>query len=123
MKHRILVVEDDPPMALLLKKILAKQYEVVVASNGLNAIHWLSTGNYPHLILTDLNMPVLSGEELITNLKKSGLYRRIPVIILTANNEKSAQEKFTSLGCIDYLLKPFEPTVLRHKVHQVIGCL
>lgn len=121
MRQKILLVEDDAPMAFLLKKILADQYEVAIADNGLNALLWLYAGNFPHLVITDLSMPIVDGEELVTNLKKSGLYRRIPVIILTVNNEQGLREKFNQLGCIDYLLKPFDPNVLKHKVQMAIN--
>ncbi|UZS00112.1 response regulator [Chondrinema litorale] len=120
MKKKILVVEDDPSMGMIVKRILESHYHVIVANNGLSAIHWLSEGNLPDLILTDINMPIIDGKELITNLKRSGLYRNIPIIILTANDKSMIQENFNHFKCEDYIFKPFEPMILKQKVKNIL---
>ena len=58
---KVLVIEDDAPLCWLLEKILSKKYEVVVMNNGLEAWCWLTEGNHPDLIISDIKMPSLDG--------------------------------------------------------------
>ena len=80
---KVLVIEDDEPLCWLLEKILRGKYEVIVMNDGMEAWSWLSDGNSCDLIISDIKMPSLDGIELLENLSNSGLYKNIPVIILS----------------------------------------
>ena len=105
----VLVIEDDQSLSWLLEKILSKNYKVIRMSNGMEACSWLSDGNEPDLILSDINMPLMGGVELLENFKISGLFRNIPVIILSGVNDSSLRKKCENLGALTYLVKPFDP--------------
>ena len=77
MKNKILVIDDDQAICIFLSVVLSKSFYVSTAHDGMGAMYLLSEGNIPDLIITDLEMPNLSGIELIENLKKSRLYRNI----------------------------------------------
>jgi two-component system chemotaxis response regulator CheY len=117
---RILVIEDDEPLRALLAKIFGKHYEVIVINNGFDAWCWLAEGNRPDLIVSDINMPMLDGLELLENLSNSGLYKDIPVIILTGIKDATKQKECLNLGAQAFIDKPFEPRMLLDTVNRIL---
>lgn len=118
---KILVIEDDTPLCWLLEKILAPQYEVIIMNNGLDAWCWLTEGNYPDLIISDIKMPSLDGVELLENLSNSGLYKDIPVIILSGYEDAAKRKECLELGAFTYLVKPFEPRLLLEITSEAVS--
>jgi len=117
---KILIVDDNISMRYLLENILKKSYTVRTADDGLTAMMMLSQGFNPDLILTDINMPSINGWELIAYLKKSALYKNIPIVVLTStslDDHKAEVESDMIYGCIK---KPFEPIDLLHRVSSVL---
>jgi two-component system, chemotaxis family, chemotaxis protein CheY len=104
---KVLIIEDDAPLCWLMERMLRGKYHVIVMNNGLEAWSWLSEGNHCDLIISDINMPSLNGVELLENLRNSGLYNTIQVIIVSGLEEYGA--KCMELGAFSYFLKPFEP--------------
>jgi two-component system chemotaxis response regulator CheY len=104
-----------------LEKILKKKYEVVVMDNGMDAWSWLTDGNKPNLIISDIKMPSLDGIELLENLSNSGLFKNIPVIILSGYEDASKRNKCLELGAFTYLVKPFEPQSLMTEVDRALA--
>jgi CheY-like chemotaxis protein len=118
---KILIIEDSKPFRRLVEFILTKaNYEVISAKDGFEAIYRLSEGEVPDLIITDIEMPNFTGEELITNLFNSGLFSYIPVIILTGIESETVKEKCIASGAYAYLNKPFDPTELLKYVEDAI---
>ncbi|SKC82411.1 response regulator [Ohtaekwangia koreensis] len=117
---RVLVIEDDVPLCWLLEKILQKKHEVVIMNNGMEAWSWLSDGNLPDLIISDLKMPSLDGIELLENLSTSGLFKNIPVIILSGYEDASKRKQCLDLGAFTYLVKPFEPQSFLAEVDRAL---
>jgi len=118
---KVLVVEDDSPLCWLLETIMRNTYEVTVVSNGLDAWSLLSERNIPDVIITDLAMPGLDGIELLENLSESGLFRNIPVIILSGDEEPAKRKQCLELGAFGYVIKPFEPRLLLDEVSSAIA--
>lgn len=118
--RKILVIEDDSPLCWLLEKILT-DYEVVIMNNGFEAWCWLSEGNYPDLIISDIKMPSLDGIELLENLSNSGLFKDIPVIMLSGFEDSAKRKECLDLGAFTYLVKPFEPRLLLEIVEQALS--
>lgn len=126
-KHSILIIDDDKAMCQLLEKLFEKNYAVTTKNDGMSAMYWLVEGNIPDLIITDLDMPNLNGEEFIRNLKKSGYYKDVPFIIITGFSSKEEKLKIMKLGVHDYFVKPFNPkdilfsaeVVLKHSLKKL----
>lgn len=118
MKKQILVIEDDLSMQSLLQNMLSEKFNVFCADNGMEACHWLSEGNLPDLIISDMCMPEMDGLELLKVLRVSGLYKNIPVIILSTLGDDHTRQRCLSNGAIAYLIKPFEAQVLMHTVDR-----
>ena len=116
---KVLVIEDDAPLCWLLERILRGKYEVIVMNNGLEAWSWLSDGNSCDLIVSDVKMPSLDGIELLENLSNSGLFKNIPVIMLSGLEE--SRKQCLDLGAFTYLVKPFEPRMFLSEVERAIA--
>lgn len=115
---RVLVIEDDEPLCWLLEKILRGKYDVIVMNDGMEAWSWLTDGNSCDLIISDIKMPSLDGIEFLENLSNSGLFKNIPVIILSGYDDMRKQ--CLELGAITYLVKPFEPRQFLDEVDRAI---
>jgi len=116
---KILVVEDDPSIRWLLKQLLKDKYGIITKNSGLDAFSWLSARNVPDLIISDVKMPVMDGFEFLENLSISGLYKNIPVIMLTGFEETTTLKRCLDLGAHSYLAKPFDPSELLEKIESV----
>src|ERR1700712_529280 len=119
--RKVLIIEDDRPLCWLLKKIMHNKYEVIIMDNGMEAWSWLSDGNTPDVIISDIEMPSLDGIELLENLNNSGLFKNIPVIMLSGDENPEKRRKSMELGAFNYILKPFEPQLLLVEVGRAIA--
>ena len=115
----ILLVEDDPGHALLIKKNLLRAgigYEIIVLDDGQKAVDYLfMEGAYaedghlpPPLVLLDLNLPVLSGYQVLKIIKNDERTKRIPVVVLTTTDNPHEVARCYELGCNLYVTKPIE---------------
>ena len=122
MAGKILFVDDSPVIKKIIKRAIeAAGYELVEASDGKEALTVLARdGNDIRLILSDWNMPVMNGFDLLKAVKGSGAYKHIPVIMLTTEAEKGNINKAIQAGASNYLLKPFNTEDLVKKVVQCI---
>ncbi|MFL5441194.1 MAG: response regulator [Myxococcales bacterium] len=116
-RARILMVDDHPPNLLALEAILSPLGEEIVrASSGEDALRKLLDGDYA-CILLDVQMPGLDGIETASLIKKRERNKSTPIIFLTAiAKDPSYIFRGYSQGAVDYLLKPFDPEILRTKV-------
>jgi DNA-binding response OmpR family regulator len=116
MSKRILLIDDEKDIIQIMrKKIQAAGFQVSVAYNGKDGLE--ITGNeHPHLILTDVVMPVMDGLTFYHELKNRQDLSHIPVIVATAHG--GTEEKFRTLGVKDFLTKPFDTQVLLDKVNH-----
>lgn len=116
----IFIIEDDLYMQSVLNYCLGKNYAISIFDNGMAAMSALQNGTVPDLIITDLNTPFLNGLELIKQVKASGFFNSIPVIILTGDHSSDNRIKCLSEGADDYVLKPFNPKELEIRVNIVL---
>ena len=120
MKRTLLIVDDDLSILKLLNFILSKEYDIVVKNNGIEAFSWLEDGHMPELIISDLQMPYFDGQSFIKNVKISGFYREIPVILLSAAHDLDAQVSNMPFKVDAYMHEPFNPTALKTAINQVL---
>lgn len=119
-KKKVLIVEDDVALCSLVAGILEKDYDVTECNNSIDAWQWLSDGNSPNLVITDFKMPLIDGLEFVENIKTSGLYRDVPVVILSGNNDANLKERCEELGIKAFLVKPFSPKLLLETTEESI---
>jgi type IV pilus assembly protein PilB len=115
-RNRVLIVDDDRMIRMLVKLLLEKDgYDVIEGENGLHAIE-LARRERPELIVLDLMMPEMDGFEAIGRLRREIALATLPVIVLTAESGPDTERRVLELGADDYLVKPFEPGVLLPRV-------
>jgi DNA-binding response OmpR family regulator len=111
MRHKILIIDDETSIRLLLENFLSKTYDVVVKSDGLEALEWLE-GNLPDLIICDIQMKNLDGYQFLEKLRVRGYTKHTPVIMLSGVESSKERIKCYQLGAQDFLSKPFNPEEL-----------
>jgi len=119
-KYKILVVEDDVDLQTLLRSILQKDYEVIIADNGLEALKAIESGPHPDLIIADIMMPILDGLTMVDAIKKHKETKSIPVIFLTAKSTPKDVIDGISAGAKYYITKPFRIDDLLNKVKKIL---
>ncbi len=116
---QVLLVDDDRIMQKLGQRILSKEYEVLTASSGQEALDILKVQN-PELILLDLKMPVMDGFETLENLRRIPAHTDTPVIMLTGDSSKESEIQALSTGVLDFIHKPFIAEALMLRVANTI---
>jgi DNA-binding NtrC family response regulator len=117
-RARILVADDDPHMQQAIRACLAREsFQLTIVSNGLAAIEQLENEQYD-LIITDQQMPQMSGIELMTTLQKRG--SEIPVVMITAYGTINQAVEAMQLGAADFITKPFSAVDLERVVERVL---
>lgn len=120
-KKQILTIEDDTSMRLLLEYLLRSSYQVRTQKDGVEGMLWLENGNMPDLILLDTEMPRLSGFDFLKNIRKSGYFRKIPVIMMVGTEQSENIIKYLHQGANDILMKPFNPKNLFEKIENIFN--
>ena len=115
MKKRILVVDDDNMNLARTRIILGKEYDVVLADSGIEALAKLQNKK-ADMVLLDIDMPGMNGIETFERMKKFAA--DIPVIFLTASGLKEDVQNAIKLGAVNYLKKPYRPEELLKRISQ-----
>jgi len=119
---RLLVVDDSSTMRRIVKNSLKSVgYDnVVEAENGEGALARLQAEKVD-LVVTDWNMPVMNGLELVAAMRNSPALKEIPVLMVTTVAEKEEILKAMQAGVNNYVVKPFDAATLKKKIDQILG--
>lgn len=123
MKKRLLAVDDQEFILKIIETFLSTDYELVQKQNGKEALNWLQQGNLPDLIIADINMPEVDGYEFIRQIRSSGFFRDIPIIILSGRQDTGDKIEALKAGADDYLVKPFNPAELEVRIASIFRLL
>jgi CheY-like chemotaxis protein len=120
MANKVLVADDEIHIIHVVAiKLRNNGYEVIAANNGLEAYD-LACREKPDIVVTDYQMPLMTGIELITKLRQDERTKDIPVILLTARSFAVSQEQQESLGVSACLSKPFSPKELLKTIQDIL---
>ena len=117
MRYRILIVEDEPISLEMLSKTLKEDYDVLTADNGEKGFELYKKFN-PHIIISDLNMPIMNGIELIQKIRE--LDQNSKIIITTFKDDVQTLLQATELKLFKYLIKPIDFTALKNIIEESI---
>jgi two-component system chemotaxis response regulator CheY len=124
MAFEILIVDDSETMReFIIRVIHLSGFDVgqcLQSSNGQEALEVLRS-NWVDIVLTDVNMPVMNGEELLECIAADEMLRTIPVLVVSTDATSHRVDRMVSLGAKGYVAKPFSPETLRHKMEQLLG--
>ncbi|MDR0940584.1 MAG: response regulator [Mediterranea sp.] len=115
----MLVVEDNADMRAYIRSILRDEYNVVEAGDGAEALQVLNSSSVD-FIISDLMMPVMNGIELSRRVKENFAISHIPFLMLTAKTSPEARLESYRTGVDEYLLKPFDETLLLTRIHNIL---
>lgn len=116
---RILIVDDDAMNLRIAEKMLSGQFLVDSVDSGEKALEYLQKC-IPELILLDLHMPGMDGFEVMERLQKDSSYREIPVIFLTADDDRNVEVKGFQAGALDFITKPFIADIMLQRVNRIL---
>jgi two-component system, chemotaxis family, chemotaxis protein CheY len=124
MAYNILIVDDSPAMRSFVRRVLDL--------SGLDVGRCLQAGNrqealnllrdeWVDLVLTDINMPTMDGEEFVRRLEADEALRTIPVLVVSTDRTDGRVQQMLTLGAKGYVTKPFLPETLREELEKVLG--
>ena len=117
----ILIADDEEDLRLLVQVTLENPvYDIVTAVDGPSALHAIQS-QLPDLVILDWMMPGLNGCQVLDQLRQNPHTAQIPVVMLTAMDERESRELVRGLGLAGFLMKPFSPLELIHKVREVLA--
>lgn len=121
MKKKIMVVDDEPDQIFTVKCMLEEMkegYEVIGVESGIECYNLLKNNNIPDLILLDILMPDMDGWELLTKIRNNSKWRNIPVIFVTAIDDKSNIIISKNIS-EDFISKPLDEIIFRNKIRKI----
>jgi len=119
-KKKLLIVDDKIVIAKIISVYLSDEYDITYFETPVKAVKWLYEGNTPDLIILDIRMPEMNGDEFLTYIKRNGLFSKIPVIVLSGVENSTTRIKMLEEGADDYILKPFNPMELKIRIRKVL---
>ena len=124
MAFHFMVVDDSAAMREFIVRVIELSgLEVgtcMQASNGREALDLLRA-NWIDIVLTDINMPVMNGEQFVTSMFEDEMLRTIPVLVISTDGSEGRVQRMMSLGARGYVKKPFSPETLRRSMEPLLG--
>ena len=124
MSFNILIVDDSPAMRRVVRRVMdisgVDVGKYMEAGNGLEALTVLRS-DWVDLIMTDINMPEMDGEELLIEVRKDPMLSSIPVLVVSTDRSDARAKQMISLGADGYVSKPFMPATLSGEMYRLLG--
>jgi two-component system, OmpR family, alkaline phosphatase synthesis response regulator PhoP len=120
--YHILVVDDEPHIGRIVKmKLEQGPFAVTLVEDGEQALERVRTDTDIALVVLDLMMPVISGLDVLEQMRADERTRNLPCVVLTAAGEEEMHRKAMALGATEFLTKPFSPKKLYNLIAQLVG--
>jgi DNA-binding response OmpR family regulator len=119
-KSNIVLIEDDLALgSLIMELLLLNDFNVNWFVDGMKALDHLQN-NIPDIIISDMMMPIMNGEQLFMNIRKNIEFNTIPFVIITANMDDEVKYRQLENGVNDYIMKPFQTKELIFKIRNLL---
>ena len=117
--YRVLIVEDNAELLMLMQQLLCSKYQIYTASNGQEALN-LITHHDLDIIISDVMMPEMDGLELTRRIKQDEEFSHLPIILLTAKTQSEDHQEALEAGADDYITKPFSMEELVFRIEAIL---
>lgn len=121
MRKKIMLIDDKVSIAKVVAIYLKSEYDFIYFENPIKAIAHLQVGEMPDLIISDIRMPEMMGDEFLHYMKNNELFKSIPIIMLSSEESTTERIRLLEVGAADYILKPFNPLELKVRIKKIIG--
>jgi two-component system, chemotaxis family, chemotaxis protein CheY len=126
MAFTVLIVDDSPVMRTFIRRVMKlagfDDAEYMEASDGHEALERLESSR-ADVVLTDINMPRMSGEEFLEEMERRGLLSSTPALVISTDATRDRIQRMLALGARGYIAKPFTPEGLREQLDRVLGVM
>lgn len=120
--HHVLVIDDEPYIGRIIRMQFERgPYRVSIATDGREGLEFLRKHSDVDLVLVDVNMPNLSGLDVLEEARRDPRLKTVPFVVLTAAGRHAYEERAQSLGAAAFMTKPFSPKKLLKQVAQLLG--
>ena len=124
MAYRVLIVDDSPAMRAFIRRVILISgfdcEQCLEAANGEEALGVLDR-EWVDLVLTDINMPTMDGEEFVRRLEQDERLCAVPVLVISTDSTQKRIHQMLTLGAKSYVRKPFTPEALREELERLLG--
>ncbi len=124
MAFSVLIVDDSRAMRTFIRRVLdmtgLEIGECVEAGDGQQALEMLSH-HWVDIVLTDINMPVMTGEQLLQHMSIDPIFHGLPVLVISTDRSEARLERMMALGAKGYITKPFHPEGLREAMEALLA--
>ncbi|MCR4674867.1 MAG: response regulator [Lachnospiraceae bacterium] len=117
-KPLLLAVDDESTNRILVKNFLSNDFDVICVETGVAALNFVAH-RIPDIILMDYRMPEMTGKEVFLKIKEMKEVASVPVIFLTAEDDRETEKELFQLGAMDFISKPFVPEIARERVLRI----
>jgi len=126
MAYNVLIVDDSPAMRSFVRRVMELSGlpvgRCLEAGNGQEALDLLRQ-EWVDVVLTDLNMPTMDGEQFVRHMEQDEAFRSIPVVVVSTDHSDQRVQRLLTLGAKGYVTKPFLPETLREELERALGGL
>lgn len=119
-KKMIFIVDDKDTIGKIISFYLNKEYECLYFDNPLKALQLMQGGTLPDLIISDIRMPEMRGDEFLRTIKTNELYKDIHVVMLSSEDSTTERIRLLEEGAADYIVKPFNPMELKIRIEKIL---
>ncbi|WP_029934209.1 response regulator [Thiomicrospira pelophila] len=117
---KILYVDDAHSLRQLIDMVLSKHYQISLAENGAVGLDMAQKSNFD-LVISDINMPVMNGFEMLSSLRQLEEYKFTPILMLTTEASAEMKERGKQSGATGWIIKPFDPDKILKVIERVLG--
>lgn len=119
-QQTLMIVDDSELNRMMLMDILGDQYHYIEAADGRQAIRLLEKDLTVDLMLLDIHMPEMDGFQVLEQMDRFRWIKEVPVIMISAEERKEATERAYMLGVTDFIRRPFDAFIVRHRVENTL---
>lgn len=120
MKKKILIIDGKESIRKGVAVDFEEEYNITYLDNPLLGVAWLEEGNVPDLILSDIRMPVMRGDEFLHFVKNSEFFKTIPFVVLSSESSNNQRVRLLESGADDYIAKPCNPAELKFRLRKIL---
>ncbi|MBS1509002.1 MAG: response regulator transcription factor [Bacteroidetes bacterium] len=116
----LLIVDDEPALRLLLNQFFQKNFTIVTLEGGFACLKYLEEKDEPQVLIIDLNMPDMSGVEVIKKIRSNSKWDKLAILVLSSAESSKDRINCLNSGADDFVIKPFNPEELNARINAIL---